>query len=218
MYVFIYLFISYRLPSITNSHFNHSEHEWRIWGASKVIKNPVFMQRPFGKVLNFSNKGDNRGRWWRISKIWDGTRKFTRNIPTLWLWNGHYSIYGKTRGGSAMYFLLILTIFTGGSIQTWGMRGTRGELPPPTPDKSNTGNGAFVCIQIKTWTLLKTIIDINIDIVSLYIVHCTSQIFTNIQDVYQGREDERIWARHLPQSLVDKQVDRKLYFIVSFVS
>ena len=41
-----------------------------------------------------------------------------------------YSIHGKTRG---IYFWLILTIFSGGSIQTWGFRGTSGGLNPPTP-------------------------------------------------------------------------------------
>ena len=42
---------------------------------------------------------------------------------------------GKSEGGSAMYFLLILTIF--GGIQTWGVKrhqGGGGNLPP---DKSS---------------------------------------------------------------------------------
>ena len=45
------------------------------------------------------------------------------------------------KGGSNVY-LTIFDYFFGGSVITWELRGTRGGLNPPTPEKSSTESSA----------------------------------------------------------------------------
>ena len=60
--------------------------------------------------------------------------------------NKQYSICGKTRGGSAMYSWLILTIFSGGQYKLGSWEASEGRErvnSPPPPDKSSTANKTY---------------------------------------------------------------------------
>ena len=110
-----------------------------------------------------------------------------------------YSIFGKTREGSAMYFWLVWIIFLGVNTNLEGLRGTRGRLNPPTSRQIEHWLLIYINIQYHKIPIasraISLIISCNglscsiifqLDASTLPILHSTPATFTYLQAAVQS--------------------------------